>query len=223
MHPPSKASVQTQTHSHTNTHLVLLACVFTLLPSCLRVYASCLLQFVQLPQTIQFSSEENKAASKAAVNALGEGQLAFLGASADTVLYAEEHYTNTTVLPSPDLAWSLGPLSPLGPEKVDVLFIMSTDPEAAESERNVHDLIMAQAYPAEAAGAAAAAFGQSDSIINGWQQQQQEGYGQNNGSDVAALLRQQLTDRGISYAAQEWDVDSTLGMNYTDAGYEVCS
>jgi hypothetical protein len=50
-----------------------------------------------------------------------------------SVQYAQKHYSNTTVLPAPDLAFSLGPLM-AGEAKFDILFLMRKDKEAQKTE-----------------------------------------------------------------------------------------
>jgi exopolysaccharide biosynthesis predicted pyruvyltransferase EpsI len=68
------------------------------------------LQVVQLPQSLTFSSSDKIQSDEQIINAMPQGMLTLFTRQEESLAYAQAHYPNTTVLPAPDLAFSLGPL-----------------------------------------------------------------------------------------------------------------
>jgi len=90
---------------------------------------------IQLPQSIAYSSHGKTAIIKddAAMNALPSGMFTLLARQHDSYLWAKQHYQkNISVLESPDIAFALGQLSPIGKPIMDVIFIMRGDGEDRE-------------------------------------------------------------------------------------------
>jgi hypothetical protein len=97
-------------------------------------YMTCLcLQVVQLPQSLTFNSTEKIAEDARVINAMPPGMLTLFTRQQTSLQYAQQHYSNTTVLPAPDLAFSLGPLM-AGEAKFDILFLVRKDKEAQKTE-----------------------------------------------------------------------------------------
>lgn len=141
---------------------------------------------MQLPQTISVEDDQSyrMASTDSTIAAFPEGFFTFFGRSADSVQYAKQHYPQSTSLPAPDLAWSLGPMMPSA-AKVDVLIVMRGDWEAADGERYV------------------------DKLLNASQTASDSGSSQGR---IAALLRQ-LTEKNLTYAVRDWDFTPEHGFN----------
>lgn len=68
------------------------------------------LQVVQLPQSLTFSNSDKIQSDEQVINSMPPGMLTLFTRQQESLDYAQAHYPNTTVLPGPDLAFSLGPL-----------------------------------------------------------------------------------------------------------------
>jgi exopolysaccharide biosynthesis predicted pyruvyltransferase EpsI len=88
---------------------------------------------VQLPQSIEYRNPVNLAADKEFINSLPPGMLAIMARTTDSLQHLQEHYPETKVLQSPDMALTMGPFQS-GPPQYDVLFLMRGDHEATEIE-----------------------------------------------------------------------------------------
>lgn len=120
----------------------------------------------------------------------------------DSLAYAQAHYPNTTVLPGPDLAFSLGPLMP-GEAQFDVLFLMRDDKEAAGSEQPVGKLKPHQRQQ----GARLHTEGSSGSEPAHSSQGPADSSSSSDGStaaNVAAGALEQLEQLGLTYSIREW-------------------
>lgn len=90
---------------------------------------------IQLTQTIAYKPDgmEHIATDDDAINNLPAGMFTLVTRQEDSYTWAKEHYKdNIKILKSPDLAFALGQLSPVGEPTIDVIFVMRDDREDKE-------------------------------------------------------------------------------------------
>eukprot|EP00210_Caulerpa_lentillifera_P007691 g7342.t1 len=95
---------------------------------------------VQLPQSIAYTSNGQKSinADDNAMNNLPAGMFTLLMRQDDSYLWAKEHYgDNIDIKMSPDAAFALGQLTPIGEPIMDVVLIMRNDNENVEKHKSV--------------------------------------------------------------------------------------
>jgi len=95
---------------------------------------------LQLPQSIAYTSDGKNAiaADDQAVNNLPSGMFTLFARQDDSYLWAKAHYgDNVDVHMSPDVAFALGQLTPIGEPIMDVILIMRTDSENIENKISV--------------------------------------------------------------------------------------
>lgn len=149
-----------------------------------------------------------------------KGMLTLFTRQQESLVYAQTHYPNTTVLPGPDLAFSLGPLM-AGEAKFGVLFLMRQDKEAAGSEGSLAKVnAQAQKLKLEALNSVQTGV-VHNSITEGAGSRKGvlDGVGRDEGSgdvDAAAVVAAEALERlqqlGLTYSIREWEY---LHENYT--------
>eukprot|EP00210_Caulerpa_lentillifera_P007693 g7344.t1 len=95
---------------------------------------------IQLPQSIAYTSNISDAITRddAIINSLPDGMFTLFTRQDDSFVWAQNHYSeNIDIKVSPDMAFALGQLSPIGTPSIDVVLIMRGDTEDKEKRRNL--------------------------------------------------------------------------------------
>ncbi len=90
---------------------------------------------VSLPQTMIFSSNDEVAKHKSAINS--HNQLTLLWRDQESLQLAKETYNNAKSLYCPDMAYTLGPTLPNSLPQVDVIFVIRRDAEKTASSADI--------------------------------------------------------------------------------------
>lgn len=102
---------------------------------------------IQLPQSIAYTPDEvtDVTEDDAIINSLPFGMFTLLTRQDDSFVWAKQHYgNNIDIRPSPDIAFALGQLAPIGKPTVDVIFIMRWDKEDKERGTNLEQRVAAR-------------------------------------------------------------------------------